>query len=257
MKTVILAGGYGTRFPEETETKPKPLIEIGGKPILWHIMKIYSYYGLNDFIICLGYKGHLIREYFHNYFLYNSDVTIDLKENSVEIINKKSEPWKVTLIDTGKDTVTGGRLKRVQKYLGKDDFCFTYGDGVSDININQLIKYHKKHKKLATVTAIKPNERFGIMQLNSQNLVKGFYEKQQGNDKYINGGFFVLSPKVIDFIKGDSISWEQEPLQKLVNLGHLKAFLHNGFWHSMDTLRDKKYLENLYNSNEAKWKLWK
>jgi len=257
MKTVILAGGHGTRLAEETEIKPKPLVEIGGKPILWHIMKIYSHYGLNDFIICLGYKGHLIKEYFHNYFLYNSDIKIDVKKNSIKIFNKKTEPWRVTLVDTGKDTVTGGRLKRVSKYLGKNDFCFTYGDGVSDINIRKLINYHKKNKKLATVTAIKPPEKFGIMMLDSQNIVKGFYEKQQGNDKFINGGFFVLSPKVIDYIEGDHISWENEPLKQLVNSGQLKAFLHKGFWHCMDTLRDKKYLEDLYYSNQAKWIVWK
>jgi glucose-1-phosphate cytidylyltransferase len=257
MKTVILAGGLGTRMMEETEFRPKPLVEIGGKPILWHIMKIYSHYGLNDFIICLGYKGYLIKEYFYNYFLHNSDVTVNLRNNSSKIINKNSENWKVTLVDTGNDTVTGGRLKRVSKYLGKKDFCFTYGDGVADVDIKKLIKFHQSHKKLATVTAIKPPEKFGILKLDSENQVKGFYEKQQGIDKFINGGFFVLSPKVLDLIAGDHISWEQEPLEKLTKNNHLKAYLHNGFWHPMDTLRDKLYLENLWKNNKAKWKVWK
>lgn len=257
MKTVILAGGLGTRLSEETDLRPKPLVEIGGKPILWHIMKIYSHYGLKEFIICLGYKGYLIKEYFYNYFLHNSDVTINLKNNSLKIINKKSEDWKVTLVDTGKDTVTGGRLKRVEKYIGKKDFCFTYGDGVADINIKELIKFHKKHKKLATVTAIKPPEKFGILKLKKNFQVKGFYEKQQGIDKYINGGFFVLSPKVLKYIDGDHISWEHEPLERLTKSNNLNAFLHDGFWHPMDTLRDKLYLDSMWKAKKARWKVWK
>ncbi|MDA7719301.1 glucose-1-phosphate cytidylyltransferase [Candidatus Pelagibacter sp.] len=257
MKTVILAGGYGTRLSEETELKPKPLVEIGGKPILWHIMKIYSSYGLNDFVICLGYKGYLIKEYFYNYFLHNSDVTIDVKNNKLKILNQKSEPWTVTLVDTGKDTVTGGRLKRVSKYLGNKDFCFTYGDGVSDVNIKKLIKFHKKNKKLATVTAIKPPEKFGILKIDKDNIVEGFFEKQQGLDKYINGGFFVLSPKVIKFISGDDISWEREPMEHLAKIKQLSSYKHRGFWHPMDTLRDKRYLEDLWSSGKANWKIWK
>ena len=257
MKTVILAGGYGTRLSEETELKPKPLVEIGGKPILWHIMKIYSSYGLNDFVICLGYKGYLIKEYFYNYFLHNSDVTIDVKHNKLKILNQKSEPWTVTLVDTGKDTVTGGRLKRVSKYLGNKDFCFTYGDGVSDVNIKKLIEFHKKNKKLATVTAIKPPEKFGILKIDKNNIVEGFFEKQQGLDKYINGGFFVLSPKVIKFISGDDISWEREPMEHLAKIKQLSSYKHRGFWHPMDTLRDKRYLEDLWSSGKANWKVWK
>ena len=257
MKTVILAGGYGTRLSEETELKPKPLVEIGGKPILWHIMKIYSSYGLNDFVICLGYKGYLIKEYFYNYFLHNSDVTIDIKNNKLKILNQKSEPWTVTLVDTGKDTVTGGRLKRVSKYLGNKDFCFTYGDGVSDVNIKELIKFHKKNKKLATVTAIKPPEKFGVLKIDKNNIVEGFFEKQQGLDNYINGGFFVLSPKVIKFISGDDISWEREPMEHLAKIKQLSSYKHKGFWHPMDTLRDKRYLEDLWNSGKANWQVWK
>ena len=257
MKTVILAGGYGTRLSEETELKPKPLVEIGGKPILWHIMKIYSSYGLNDFVICLGYKGYLIKEYFYNYFLHNSDVTIDVKNNKLKILNQKSEPWTVTLVDTGKDTVTGGRLKRVSKYLGNKDFCFTYGDGVSDVNIKELIKFHKKNKKLATVTAIKPPEKFGVLKIDKNNIVEGFFEKQQGLDNYINGGFFVLSPKVIKFISGDNISWEREPMEHLAKIKQLSSYKHKGFWHPMDTLRDKRYLEDLWNSGKANWQVWK
>lgn len=257
MKTVILAGGYGTRLSEETELKPKPLVEIGGKPILWHIMKIYSSYGLNDFVICLGYKGYLIKEYFYNYFLHNSDVTIDIKNNKLKILNQKSEPWTVTLVDTGKDTVTGGRLKRVSKYLGNKDFCFTYGDGVSDVNIKELIKFHKKNKKLATVTAIKPPEKFGVLKIDKNNIVEGFFEKQQGLDNYINGGFFVLSPKVIKFISGDNISWEREPMEHLAKIKQLSSYKHKGFWHPMDTLRDKRYLEDLWNSGKANWQVWK
>jgi len=257
MKTVILAGGYGTRLSEETELKPKPLVEIGGKPILWHIMKIYSSYGLNDFVICLGYKGYLIKEYFYNYFLHNSDVTIDVKNNKLKILNQKSEPWTVTLVDTGKDTVTGGRLKRVSKYLDNKDFCFTYGDGVSDVNIKELIKFHKKNKKLATVTAIKPPEKFGVLKIDKNNIVEGFFEKQQGLDKYINGGFFVLSPKVIKFISGDDISWEREPMEHLAKIKQLSSYKHQGFWHPMDTLRDKRYLEDLWSSGKANWKVWK
>jgi len=255
MKAVILAGGLGTRISEESHLKPKPMIEIGNKPILWHIMKIYSAYGINEFIICLGYKGYLIKEYFANYFLHTSDITFDIAHNKMKIHYNDAEHWQVTLVDTGEETMTGGRLKRVKPYLNGKDFCFTYGDGVSDVNISQLIEFHNKQNLLATVTAVQPPGRFGALNM-EQNKIVGFEEKPQGDHSWINGGFFVLSPKVIDFIKDDSTVWEREPMEKLAQAGHLSAFIHKGFWHPMDTLRDKNYLENLWETNTAPWKVW-
>ena len=257
MKAVILAGGLGTRLSEETVTKPKPMVEIGGKPILWHILKIYSYYGINDFIICCGYKGYVIKEYFNNYFLHQSDVTFDMKSNKITIHEDRSEPWKITLVDTGDNSMTGGRLKRVLPYLkNQDSFCFTYGDGVADINISELIKFHKSHGKLATVTSTYPPGRFGAV-LTKNNQVLKFEEKPKGDGALINGGFFVLSPKVIERIDGDHSIWEQEPLRGLAEDGELMSFKHTGFWHPMDTLRDKLMLDKLYKSNNAPWKKWK
>ncbi len=255
MKTVILAGGLGSRLSEETDVKPKPMVEIGGKPILWHIMKIYSNYGLNDFIICLGYKGYIIKEYFLNYFIHNSDLKLDLQKNKITTINSPKENWKVTLVDTGEKTITGGRLKRVKKFLDKSDFCFTYGDGLSNVNISQLIKFHKSKKKLATVTAVKPPARFGALNITDDKVIK-FKEKSQTSESYINGGFFVLSPKVLDLIKDDKTIWEREPLESLSKTNQLNAFKHNGFWHPMDTLRDKRHLEDLWINKKAPWKLW-
>jgi len=257
MKVVILAGGHGTRISEETHLRPKPMVEIGGKPVLWHIMKIYSHYGLNDFIICLGYKGYIIKEYFANYFLHMSDVTIDFKDNNMEIHNNMAEPWKVTLVDTGQETMTGGRLKRVQKYIGNEDFCFTYGDGVSDINIKKLIKFHKKNNTLATVTTIQPPARFGAINVDEHKLVTRFEEKPEGHGGWINGGFFVLSPKVFDLLVDDQTVWEGEPLGQLANDKQLSAFPHHGFWQSMDTLRDKCQLEEFWKSDSPPWKVWK
>lgn len=255
MKAVILAGGLGTRLSEETVVKPKPMVEIGGKPILWHIMKIYSSHGINDFVVCLGYKGYLIKEYFANYFLHVSDVTFDLKNNKMEIHQNSSEAWKVTLVDTGEETMTGGRLKRVAKYLGDEDFCFTYGDGVSDVNITELVKFHKEQGRLGTVTAVQPPGRFGMLDF-EQNKVQGFKEKPQGDGAWINGGFFVLSPKVLDYIENDKTTWEQAPMNNLAINGQLSAFMHKGFWQPMDTLRDKVQLEDLWNKNKAPWKVW-
>ena len=256
MKTVILAGGLGSRIAEESSSRPKPMIEIGGKPILWHIMKIYSSYGLNDFIICCGYKGYLIKEYFANYFLHMSDVTFDMgNNNAMQIHQRNSEPWKITLIDTGEGTLTGGRLKRVSRYLGDDDFCFTYGDGVGDIDITKLIAFHKKHRKKATVTAVQPPGRFGALELEGES-VKSFVEKPHGDGMYINGGFFVLSPKVLDLIDGDATTWEREPLEILASTNQLNAFKHDGFWQPMDTLRDKQHLEELWGAGRAPWKVW-
>jgi glucose-1-phosphate cytidylyltransferase len=257
MKVVILAGGHGTRISEETENKPKPMIEIGGKPILWHIMKIYSAHGINDFIICCGYKGYLIKEYFANYFLHTSDVTFDLQKNSMEVHSRRSEPWKVTLVDTGEGTMTGGRLKKIKKYIENEDaFCFTYGDGVSDVNITELIKLHSEKEKLATMTAVAPPGRFGALDI-TEGIVESFKEKPKGDGGRINGGFFVLSPKVLDYIDDDMTSWEKEPLEKLTSERQLVAFEHNGFWQPMDTLRDKIYLEQLWAENKAQWKQWK
>jgi glucose-1-phosphate cytidylyltransferase len=257
MKAVILAGGLGTRLSEETGIKPKPMVEIGGLPILWHIMKIYSSHDINEFIICLGYKGHVIKEYFANYTLIKSDVTFDFSNNSVEYQKNGTEPWKVSLIDTGALSMTGGRLKRVKQYIGDETFCMTYGDGVSDINITVLIAYHREQKKLATLTAVKPPGRFGAFKLNKdQQQVTSFKEKPDGDGAWINGGFFVLEPKILDDIEGDSTVWEQEPMEGLADSGNLSAFRHQGFWHPMDTLRDKRYLEGLWEKGQAPWKLW-
>ncbi len=256
MKVVILAGGLGTRLSEETEVKPKPMVEIGGKPILWHIMKIYSYYGYDDFIICLGYKGYVIKEYFHHYFLHQSDVTIDLHENTVEYHNPKAEPWRVTLVDTGLHTLTGGRVKRVQEYLGNETFMVTYGDGVADIHIGELVEFHKKHKKLATVTAVQPSGRFGSLEIDAENSIKSFIEKPSGDKSWINGGFFVMEPDVLNYLKGDSTSLEREPLEQLSKDNQFSAYKHQGFWQPMDTLREKRILEELWDSGKAPWKTW-
>jgi glucose-1-phosphate cytidylyltransferase len=256
MIAVILAGGYGTRLSEETVSKPKPMVEIGGKPILWHILKIYSFYGINDFIICCGYKGYVIKEYFSNYFLHQSDVTFDIEGNDMLVHKKRAEPWKVTLVDTGDASMTGGRLKRVAPYLQDEEaFCFTYGDGVADVNIAELISFHKSHGKQATLTATYPPGRFGALNIVG-NQVKLFEEKPKGDGALINGGFFVLSPKVISRIACDQSIWEQEPLKGLASDGELMAFKHEGFWQPMDTLRDKLYLDNLWETNKAPWKLW-
>ncbi|HLX52803.1 MAG TPA: glucose-1-phosphate cytidylyltransferase [Aquella sp.] len=257
MKCVLLAGGLGTRLSEETVVKPKPMVEIGGKPILWHIMKVYSHYGINEFIICLGYKGYLVKEYFANYFLHMSDVTFDMQNNQMEVHSNYAEPWKVTLINTGDESMTGGRLKYAEKYVKDDEaFCFTYGDGLSDVNVNKLIEFHKTKGKLATLTAVTPPGRFGALDI-CENLITNFKEKPKGDGAYINGGFFVLSPKVIDLIDGDSSIWENEPLETLAANEQLSAFIHDGFWQPMDTLRDKHQLESLWQANEAPWKLWK
>jgi glucose-1-phosphate cytidylyltransferase len=255
MKAVILAGGLGTRISEESNTKPKPMIEIGGRPILWHIMKIYSSFGINDFIICCGYKGYIIKEYFANYFLHMSDVTFDMRNNEMHVLQKSVEPWKVSLVDTGESTMTGGRLKRVRDYLGDDDFCFTYGDGVGNVDIKAVINFHKNEGKLATLTAMQPPGRFGSLALKG-NQVSSFIEKPVGEGGCINGGFFVLSPKVIDLIENDQTTWESEPMEKLAASGQLNAWFHHGFWQPMDTLRDKNHLEELWSSNKAPWKLW-
>lgn len=256
MKAVILAGGLGTRLSEETVTKPKPMVQIGGKPILWHILKIYSYHGINDFIICCGYKGYVIKEYFANYFLHQSDVTFDMLENEMIVHQKRVEPWKITLVDTGDLSMTGGRLKRVYEYIKDEEaFCFTYGDGVADINIQELINFHKSHGKLATLTATFPPGRFGALNI-INNQVNKFQEKPKGDGALINGGFFVLSPKVVNHIKGDETVWEQEPLNNLAEEGNLMAFKHDGFWQPMDTLRDKMRLEKLIDNNEAPWMVW-
>jgi glucose-1-phosphate cytidylyltransferase len=257
MKAVILAGGFGTRISEETHLKPKPMVEIGGHPILWHILKIYSEHGINDFVICCGYKGYVIKEYFANYFLHMSDVTFSMKNNQMEVHNKRVEPWTVTLVDTGESTLTGGRLKRVQEYLGEENFCFTYGDGVADVNITDLLAHHNKQGKLATVTAVQPPGRYGAIETNSEgNLVTGFAEKPRGDGGYINGGFFVLSPKVLDYIEGDQTAFEGKPLNKLAEDGQLSAYIHDGFWQPMDTLRDKNYLDELLIKGKAPWKTW-
>jgi glucose-1-phosphate cytidylyltransferase len=254
VKVVILAGGLGTRISEETSLKPKPMVEIGGKPILWHIMKIYSAYGIDDFIICCGYRGYVIKEYFANYFLHMSDVTFNMRDNRMEVHHRHAEPWRVTLIDTGEHTLTGGRLKRVASYLADEEsFCFTYGDGVGDINIQQLIDFHRHHGKLATVTTVQPPGRYGALDLGESDSVNGFIEKPKGEGGWINGGFFVLSPKVIPYIAGDEISWEAEPLTNLAAEGQLMAYRHNGFWQPMDTLRDKNHLEEMLAANKAPW----
>ena len=256
MKAVILAGGLGTRLSEETSTRPKPMVEIGGKPILWHIMKMYSSYGINDFIICCGYKGYVIKEYFANYFLHQSDVTFNMSENRMEVHEKRAEPWKVTLVDTGDDSMTGGRLGRVAEYIKDEEaFCFTYGDGVGDIDIAKSIEFHKSHGKQATLTAAYPPGRFGALDIKA-GQVNSFKEKPKGDGAMINGGFFVLSPKVLERISGDDCVWEQEPLMSLADDGQLMAFEHEGFWQPMDTLRDKNHLESLWQSGKAPWKNW-
>ncbi len=258
MKAVILAGGLGTRISEETHLKPKPMIEIGGMPIIWHIMKHYSQHNINEFIICCGYKGYVIKEYFTNYFLHRSDITINLLNNQIEIHNQYSEPWNVTMIDTGLNTMTGGRLKRVSKYLTKDEpFCFTYGDGLSNIDITQQIAFHKNHGKLATVTSVSPPGRYGALMINDDQIVETFLEKPIGDGGQINGGFFVLSPKCIEYIKDDSTIWESEPLNRLAIEKQLLAYKHDDFWQPMDTLRDKTYLEELWKNQNAPWKTWK
>ena len=257
MKAVLLAGGLGTRLSEETDLKPKPMVEIGGRPILWHIMKIYSSHGVNNFVICCGYKGYLIKEYFANYFLHMSDVTFDMQNNQMEIHRKRTEPWSVTLVDTGDNTLTGGRLRRVTEYLkDEENFCFTYGDGVSDVDITELIKYHKSHGKLATLTAVRPPGRYGALKLDSMDMVNEFQEKTEGERSWINGGFFVLSPKTIDLIESDNVSWEGHPLTTLAKQNQLASFKHDGFWQPMDTLREKTLLNDLWLKGKAPWKTW-
>jgi glucose-1-phosphate cytidylyltransferase len=257
MKAVILAGGLGTRLSEETSLKPKPMIEIGNKPIIWHIMKIYSAHGINDFIICCGYKSYLIKEYFQNYFLHQSDITIQMQDNKTEVHQNDIESWNVTLVDTGENTMTGGRLKQVKEYVKDEEaFCFTYGDGLGDIDISSLIKFHKDHGKQATLTATRPPARYGALKLGSQNIVERFQEKPVGDGSWINGGFFVLNPRVIDLIKDDQTMWEKEPLNNLSKNKQLYAFKHNGFWQPMDTLREKNLLNELYATGKAPWKIW-
>ena len=255
MKAVILAGGMGTRISEETTLKPKPLVEIGGMPILWHIMKMYSAHNINDFVICLGYKGYMIKEYFSNYFLHMSDVTIDIANNKMDVHQKFSEPWKITLVDTGDQTMTGGRLKRVEKYVNDDIFCFTYGDGLSDVDITKLVDFHNSTRSKATLTAVRPPGRYGSLSLN-QNKVEHFFEKPEGDGAWINGGFFVLNNDVFDYVSNDSTIWEREPLEKLANEGNLSAYKHQGYWQPMDTLRDKIKLEEIWSLGKAPWKIW-
>jgi len=255
MKVVILAGGFGTRISEESDLKPKPMIEIGGKPILWHIMKIYSYYGFNEFIICCGYKGYVIKDYFHHYYMHEADMTVDLSKNTIQYHSSQSEPWVVTLVDTGLNTMTGGRIKRIQPYVGDQPFMLTYGDGVSDVNVNDLVEFHKKSGKYATLTAVQPSGKFGALEIDQENSVSSFQEKPRGDGAWINGGFFVLEPQIFNYIRqGDETVWEREPLEKLAEDNQLSAFKHEGFWHPMDTLRDKNELESLWNTNNAPWK---
>lgn len=256
MKVVILAGGLGTRIAEETSLRPKPMIEIGGKPIIWHIMKLYSAYGLKEFVICCGYKGYMIKEYFHNYFMHMSDITIDLSNNAMEVHKRQAEPWKITLVDTGEMTMTGGRLRRVAEHVkGEEDFCFTYGDGLADLNIGNLIAFHRQHGLEATVTAVVPPGRYGALEIHGEK-VSGFAEKPRGDGGMINGGFFVVKPSVIDRIEGDHMPWEADPLEGLARDGQLAAFKHDGFWQPMDTLREKNLLETLWSSGKAPWKAW-
>lgn len=255
MKAVILAGGFGTRISEETSIRPKPMIEIGGRPLLWHIMKIYSAHGVNDFIVCCGYRGYMIKGYFANYSLHLSDITIDLAHHARHVHQSSVEPWRITLVDTGESTMTGGRLKRVAPYLDQEDFLFTYGDGLSDVNITELIAFHRRRGTLATVTAVQPPGRFGQLKIDEQRIAS-FNEKPQGDGAWINGGFFVLSPRVVDYIGGDDTTWEREPVEQLASEGNLSAFIHRGFWQPMDTLRDKTALENMWNEGKAPWKVW-
>jgi glucose-1-phosphate cytidylyltransferase len=256
MKVVILAGGLGTRLSEETVLKPKPMVQIGNFPILWHIMKGYSAHGIHDFILCAGYRGYMIKEYFANYFLHQSDVTFDMKDNRMEVHEKRSEPWRVTIVDTGDDSMTGGRLKRVAPYLGNETFCMTYGDGVGNVDIRASIAFHRAHGKLATLTAVQPSGRFGALNLAGGDRVASFQEKPRGDGAWINGGFFVLDPRVIDFIEGDATIWERDPMERLAAEGQMMAFRHEGFWQPMDTLRDKQKLEELWESGQAPWKIW-
>jgi glucose-1-phosphate cytidylyltransferase len=257
MKAVILAGGLGSRLSEETTVRPKPMVEVGGQPILWHILKIYSHYGINDFVICLGYKGYVIKEYFTNYLLHSANVTIDLQSNRVQIHANDCEPWRVTLIDTGASTMTGGRLKRILPYVQDEEtFCFTYGDGVSDVNIGSLIEYHRRHGKAVTLTATQPTGKFGALEIQGDGQLTEFTEKPKGDGRWVNGGFFVLSPKVANYIAGDETSWEREPLEQLSREGEVFAFKHSGFWQPMDTLHDKHLLEDLWSTGKAPWKVW-
>ena len=257
MKAVILAGGLGSRLSEETTVRPKPMVEIGGRPILWHILKIYSHHGINDFIICLGYKGYVIKEYFANYLLHSADVTIDLQANRMEMHKNECEPWRVTLVETGATTMTGGRLKRILPYLKDEEmFCFTYGDGVSDVNINSLIEFHRRHGKAVTLTATQPTGKFGALEIQNDGQITEFTEKPRGDGRWVNGGFFVLSPRVADYIQGDETSWEREPLEQLSREGQVVAFKHDGFWQPMDTLHDKNLLEGLWSAGKAPWKVW-
>ncbi len=257
MKAVILAGGYGTRLSEETSVRPKPMVEIGGKPMLWHIMKVYSHYGVNDFIICCGYKGHVIKEYFANYFLTHADVCFDFQANGMKVLNNGAEPWSVTVVDTGEHTMTGGRLKRVRDIVGDQPFCLTYGDGVSDVDIGKLMDFHRQQNCLATLTAVQPPGRFGVFRLQDNDVhIRSFREKPNGTGAWINGGFFVLEPQVMDYIEGDATVWEQEPLMRLARENGLCAFKHLGFWHPMDTLRDRMTLEALWEQGKAPWRVW-
>jgi len=255
MKVVILAGGRGTRIAEESEIRPKPMINIGGKPVLWHIMKIYSAHGLHDFVICCGYKGYIIKEYFAHYFLHMSDVTFDMQNNGMQVHQKKAEPWRVTLVDTGEETETGGRLKRIRNYLNDDEFCFTYGDGLADVNITALIQFHRGQGTLASLTAVRPPGRFGALNL-EEARIRGFQEKPPGDSAWVNGGFFVLSPEIFDYIDGDRTIWERDPMERLAEEGNLSAYFHRGFWQCMDTLRDKIRLEELWAGGNAPWKCW-
>jgi glucose-1-phosphate cytidylyltransferase len=255
MKAVILAGGVGSRLSEETQLRPKPMVEIGGKPILWHIMKIYSTHGINDFVICLGYRGYMIKEYFANYYLHTCDVTFDIARNGMQVHQSTAEPWSVTLVETGNETMTGGRLMRVLDYVGDEEFCFTYGDGLADIEIGDLLDFHRRQGTIATVTAVQPPGRFGAMEVDGR-IVRSFMEKPHGDGAWINGGFFVLSPAVRDYLGGDDTVWEQQPLERLAKDGELSSYAHSGFWHPMDTLRDWNYLEGLWESGEAPWKTW-
>lgn len=257
MKVVILAGGLGTRISEETDIRPKPMVEIGGMPILWHIMKIYAHYGFNEFVICCGYKGHIIKDYFYNVFMNNADITLDLAHNKTTVHKSNTEDWKITMIDTGKDTMTGGRIKRIKDYVNNETFMLTYGDGVSNVDIPALLETHKKHKKLATVTAVQPSGRFGALGINDANEVESFFEKPKGDGSWINGGFFVCEPQVFDYIKDDSTIWEQAPLENLAKENQLAAYKHRGFWKPMDTLKDKQDLNEFWNEGKAEWKIWK
>ncbi|MFI5163162.1 MAG: glucose-1-phosphate cytidylyltransferase [Sphingobacteriales bacterium] len=256
MKVVILAGGLGTRLSEETILKPKPMVEIGGMPILWHIMKSYSSFGFNDFIVCLGYKGYMVKEYFANYFLHKSDVTIDLSNNSIKIHDSQAEPWKVTLVDTGNDTLTGGRIKRIKEHVNNETFMLTYGDGVSNVNITELVKFHEGHGKFCTVTSVQPSGRFGALDIRGHNEVKSFIEKPKGDGAWVNGGFFVCEPAIFNYIEGDATVWEMEPMERIANQGEMLTFKHAGFWRPMDTLKDKHDLNEMWDTNKAPWKVW-